>query len=101
MSLNVLLHVIHSYTPILIVVVHFLHSHIDCFPENLGAYSEEKSERFHQDLRDIERRYQVRWDVNMLSDYCWMLSRETEDGKRKRVRGSVQEKKKWFHRQKE
>ncbi|GBN46008.1 hypothetical protein AVEN_107081-1 [Araneus ventricosus] len=40
--------------------VHFLHSHIDYFPENLGAYSEEQGERFHQDVRDIERRYQGR-----------------------------------------
>ncbi|GBM84783.1 hypothetical protein AVEN_121909-1 [Araneus ventricosus] len=78
--------------------VHFLHSHIDCFPENLGAYSEEQGERFHQDVRDIERRYQGRWDVNMLAVYCWMLRRETEDGKRKRVRRSVEEKKKRFQR---
>ncbi|GBM39096.1 hypothetical protein AVEN_169185-1 [Araneus ventricosus] len=59
--------------------VHFLQN-IDCFPENLRAYSEEKGERFHQDVRDFERRYQGRWDVNMLADYCWMLRRETEDG---------------------
>ncbi|GBM12128.1 hypothetical protein AVEN_39468-1 [Araneus ventricosus] len=45
--------------------VHFLHSHIDCIPENLGAYNEEQGERFYQDVRDIERRYQGRWDVNM------------------------------------
>ena len=38
--------------------VHFLHSHIDYFPQNLGAYSEEQGERFHQDVRDFERRYQ-------------------------------------------
>ena len=30
------------------VKVHFLHSHIDYFPENLGHYSEEQGERFHQ-----------------------------------------------------
>ena len=35
--------------------VYFLNSHIECFHENLGAYSEEQSERFHQDVRDIER----------------------------------------------
>ncbi|GBM74771.1 hypothetical protein AVEN_249389-1 [Araneus ventricosus] len=51
--------------------VHFLHSHIDCFPENLGAYNEEQGERFHEDTRDIERRYQRKWDVSMLADYCW------------------------------
>ncbi|GBO41717.1 hypothetical protein AVEN_153954-1 [Araneus ventricosus] len=80
--------------------VHFLHSHIDCFPENLGAYSEEQGERFHQYVRDIERRYEEIWDVNMLSDYCWIIMRETKDGKRKRVRRSVKEKKKRFKRQK-
>ncbi|GBM97386.1 hypothetical protein AVEN_105097-1 [Araneus ventricosus] len=37
--------------------VHFLHSHIDCFPENLGAYIEEQGERFHQDVHDSEKRY--------------------------------------------
>lgn len=81
--------------------VHFLHSHIDYFPENLGAYSEEMGERFHQDVRDIERRYQGRWDVNMLADYCWMLKRETKDGNRKRVRRSIKEKKKRFHKKDE
>ncbi|GBL75052.1 hypothetical protein AVEN_243838-1 [Araneus ventricosus] len=50
--------------------VPFLHSEIDCFPENLGAYCEEQDERFHQDVQDIERQYQGRWDVNMLADYC-------------------------------
>ena len=28
-----------------------LHSHLDRFPENLGEYSEEQAERFHQDIR--------------------------------------------------
>ncbi|XP_033222540.1 putative sugar lactone lactonase YvrE [Belonocnema kinseyi] len=39
--------------------IHFLHSHIDYFPENLEDFSEEKGERFHQDLQDFARRYQV------------------------------------------
>ncbi|GBL75009.1 hypothetical protein AVEN_219880-1 [Araneus ventricosus] len=78
-----------------------LHSHIDCFPENLGAYSEEQGERFHPDVRDIERRYQGRWDIDMLADYCWMLRWETEDSKRKLIRRSVKEKKNMFHIQKE
>ncbi|GBL75064.1 hypothetical protein AVEN_243845-1 [Araneus ventricosus] len=41
--------------------VYFMHSHIDYFPEYLGAYSEEQGERFHQDVRDIERRCHGRW----------------------------------------
>ncbi|GFV84761.1 HTH_Tnp_Tc3_2 domain-containing protein [Trichonephila clavipes] len=58
------------------VKVHFLHSHLDYFPENLGAVSEEQGERFHQDIKEMERRYQGRWNVNMMADYCWMLKRE-------------------------
>jgi len=56
--------------------LHFLHSHIDEFPENLGDFSEEQGERFHQDIKEMERRYQGRWDVNMMADYCWTLKRE-------------------------
>ena len=51
--------------------LHFLASHLDYFPPNLGAVSEEEGERFHQDLKDVERCYQGRWDVNMMADYCW------------------------------
>ncbi|GFY04993.1 uncharacterized protein TNCV_561251 [Trichonephila clavipes] len=50
------------------VKVHFLHSHLDYFPENLGAVSEEQGERFHQDIKEMERRYQGRWNVNMMAD---------------------------------
>lgn len=66
--------------------LHFLHSHLDEFPDNLGHFSEEQGERFHQDIKIMETRYQGRWDVNMLADYCWMLKRETlgQDKKRKR-----------------
>jgi len=56
--------------------VHFLHSHLNYFPYNLGAVSEEQGERFHQDIKEMERRYQGRWNVNMLADYCWMLKRD-------------------------
>ncbi|UYV65187.1 hypothetical protein LAZ67_3003503 [Cordylochernes scorpioides] len=48
--------------------IHFLHSHIDFFPDNLGAVSDEHGERFHQDISSMEKRYQVfsegREDVN-------------------------------------
>ena len=58
------------------VKVHFLHSHLDYFPENLGAMSEEQGERFHQDLKTMEKRYQGRWNENMMADYCWCLKRD-------------------------
>ena len=31
--------------------VHYLHSHLDWFPENLGNISEEQGERVHQDIK--------------------------------------------------
>ncbi|GBN73918.1 hypothetical protein AVEN_266685-1 [Araneus ventricosus] len=36
--------------------VHILDSHLDCFLENLGTVSEEQGERFHQDVKEMERR---------------------------------------------
>ena len=36
----------------------FLYSHLDIFPENLEIVSDEQGERFHQDMKEIEERYQ-------------------------------------------
>lgn len=38
--------------------LHFLHAHLEWFPNNLGAYSEEHGERFHQDIKVMGQRYQ-------------------------------------------
>ena len=35
--------------------IHFLHSHLDFFPENLGAVSDEHGETFHQDIAYMEK----------------------------------------------
>jgi len=56
--------------------VHFLHSHLDHFPESLRAMSEEQGERFHHDLKTMEKRYQGRWNKNMMADYYWGLKRD-------------------------
>ena len=56
--------------------IHFLHSHLGEFPGNLGEVSDEQGERFHQDIAEMERRYQGRWDPSMLGDCCWSLVRE-------------------------
>jgi len=58
--------------------MHFLHSHLDFFPENLGAVSDEHGERFHQDIVTMETRYQGKYNPNMMGDYCWFLHRETD-----------------------
>lgn len=69
--------------------IHFLHSHLDFFPDNLGAVSDENGERFHRDLKLMEQRYQGWWDENMLGDYCWMLLRETNPNDYKRHRANT------------
>jgi len=76
--------------------VHFLASHLDYYPENLGAVSEEQGERFHQDIKEMERRYQGRWNVNMMADYCWTLRRDESQAahKRKSSKRSFEGKKK-------
>jgi hypothetical protein len=57
-------------------VVYFLDSHLEFFPENLGAVSDEHGERFHQDIYNMEKRYQGKWSLSMLADYCWTLKRD-------------------------
>jgi hypothetical protein len=64
--------------------IHFLNSRLDCFPKNFGAVSEEQGERFHQDIKKMERRYQGLWNVNMKGDYCWTLHREIPETSHKR-----------------
>ena len=56
--------------------LHFLHSHLDFFRDNLGNVSEEHGERFHQDIQVMEKRYQGRWDEAMMGDYVWNLVRK-------------------------
>ncbi|XP_076367169.1 uncharacterized protein LOC143255416 [Tachypleus tridentatus] len=66
------------------VKLHYLYSHLDRFPENPGAVSDEQGERFHQDLKTMEERYQGRWDKHMMADYCWSIKRECPETVHKR-----------------
>jgi hypothetical protein len=56
--------------------LHFLHSHLYYFPDNLGAFSEEQGGRFHQDFKELGSRYQGHWDVHMMADCCWSIERK-------------------------
>ena len=67
------------------IKVHFLHSHLDRFPENLGDVSDKQGERFHKDIKVMEEQYQGRWDKKMMSDYCWCLKRDTPDSQHSRT----------------
>ena len=46
--------------------VHFLHSHLTFFHENLGAVLDEHGERFDQDIAGIEKRFKGKWSTGML-----------------------------------
>lgn len=64
--------------------MHFLHSHLDTFPANLGDISDEHGERFHQDISAMEKRYLGKWSPSMLADYCWTLKRDAPSTSYKR-----------------
>lgn len=57
--------------------IHFLDRHLDFFPENLGNFSDEHGERFHQDLATIEKRYSGKNACHMLAEYCWSICRDS------------------------
>ena len=40
------------------VKMHYMFSHIDHFPDNLGSMKDEQGERFHQDMKEMDVRYQ-------------------------------------------
>ncbi|UYV83278.1 hypothetical protein LAZ67_23000391 [Cordylochernes scorpioides] len=62
--------------------IHFLHSHLDFFPDNHGSVNDEHGERFHQDISSMEKRYQGKWSPVMLADYCWTLKRDIPQAKK-------------------
>ncbi|UYV84647.1 hypothetical protein LAZ67_X002946 [Cordylochernes scorpioides] len=64
--------------------IHFLHSHLDFFPDNLGAVSDEHGDRFHQAISSMEKRYQGKWSPAMLADDCWALKRDLPQAKYRR-----------------
>lgn len=58
--------------------MHFLKSHLDSFPENLGAFSDEHGERFHKDIATMETRFHNTYQPQMLGEYCWTLLRSSK-----------------------
>lgn len=50
--------------------IHFIHLHLDFFPENLGQVSNEHGERFHHELNVFEQSYQGYWGP---SHVRWLL----------------------------
>lgn len=69
--------------------IHFLHTHLDFFPPNLGDVSDEQGERFHQDIAMMEKRYRGKKGTSLMADYCWSLVREGAEGHSRKLRKSV------------
>ena len=63
------------------IKLHYLHSHLDRFPENLGDLSKEHGELFHQNICTMEERYQGYWYTKMMADYCWSIQTSTPNKK--------------------
>jgi hypothetical protein len=61
--------------------VHFIDSHLDFFPENLSTVSDEHRELLLQDISTIERRYQGKWSLSTLADYCCTIRRDVPQAK--------------------
>lgn len=53
--------------------VHFLHSHLNFFSENLETVSYTHEERFHQNIAKLEKIFSGKWNISMLAEYCWFL----------------------------
>ena len=68
--------------------LHFLFSHLEFFKDNLTDF-EEHGERFHQDMKNIEKRYQGRWDRAMMGEYIWGLVRETDNNHKRKNRSNM------------
>ena len=71
------------------IKLHFLQSHLEHFPENFRDYSEEQGECFHQDIKEIERDYQERWDEHMMADFCWLMKKDVAGESKKRKRNPL------------
>ena len=63
------------------IKIHFLHSHLDFFPDNLGQFSDEQGERFHQEISAIKKRFAGKNQIKMRANYC-------DDSSYKRKRSS-------------
>ena len=58
--------------------VHMLDANLDQFMENMGVYSKEFGERFHQNILDFERRYPGQYNKRIMGDYIWRLIHESD-----------------------
>jgi len=51
------------------VHVGLLRAHLDKLKDNMGDYSEEQGERFHQNVRSFEEHYNKQYNELVVGDY--------------------------------
>lgn len=47
-------------------IVGLQYKHLNYLPKNLKAVNEEQQELFHKNIKEMGRRYQGRWNVNII-----------------------------------
>lgn len=73
---NRMVMIFHNFECLMSISMHFLFSHMEKFPENLGTVSDDQEDKFHQEMHQMEERYQGWWVVVMLVVYCWSLRKD-------------------------
>ena len=60
------------------IKIHFLFSHLEELSHliNFGDVRDGQGEQFNQSIKVMEGRYQGRWDIHLITDYCWSLEPE-------------------------
>ena len=53
------------------LLLHFMVSDLNFFPENMCDVSDEHSEQFHQEISEVESRFEGKPLPALLADYCW------------------------------
>lgn len=66
------------------IKMHTLICHLQLFRENCGRFSDQQGERFHQDIKGIEKDYGGKDMSQGLGRYCWSLIRQTDPNCHKR-----------------
>lgn len=55
--------------------IHYLHSHLDAFWDQMSTESDEHGERFHQTAAVMECRYKSKRLDSMMGDLCWWIDK--------------------------
>ncbi|GBN99295.1 hypothetical protein AVEN_25554-1 [Araneus ventricosus] len=64
--------------------IHFLQSHLEFYPENLGSVSDEHGEQFHPAISNMGTRYQGKWNPKKVADYFWTFKMNIPQAKHSR-----------------